>query len=137
MKTTKKIMLLAIMLIVGFVAAHAQEANTANQDLTPMEKYFVGKWKLNVYGLPQGDAIMLLVIEKKDGKLSGSLAGEHGESPNKLTKVEIKDKTLNVRFMGGGWDVPMYLDQKDDKSITGSMNDMFDVNGTKIVEEVK
>jgi len=42
-----------------------------------------------------------------------------------------------VRFMGDGWDVPMYLDKKDDNSITGSMNDMFDVTGTKIVEEAK
>ena len=131
MKTMKTIMLLAIILFAG-ITANAQTAVN-----TPIEDFFIGKWTLNVTGLPQGDAIMLLIIEKKDGQLCGSLGGEHGESPNKLTKVEIKDKTLNVRFMGGGWDVPMYLDKKDDKSVTGSMNDMFDVEGTKVIEVVK
>lgn len=133
----KTVLFMAIMLIAG-LTANAQTTTQANDStLTPSEKYFVGQWKLNVYGLPQGDAVMLLIIEKKDGKLGGTLGGEHGESPNKLTKVEIKDKTLTVRFMGGGWDVPMYLDKKDDKSVTGSMNDMFDVDGTKIIVDNK
>ncbi|MDP4270622.1 MAG: hypothetical protein Q8909_10915 [Bacteroidota bacterium] len=136
MKATRKIMLTALFLI-AVIAASATTSQNADTTLTPSEKYFIGKWKLNVYGLPQGDAKMLMVIEKVDGKLQGTLGGEKGENPNKFTKVEIKGNTLNVRFMGGGWDVPMYLDKKDEKKITGSMNDMFDVDGTKIVEDAK
>jgi len=136
MKATRKIIFTALFLM-AVIAASANSLQSADSTLTQSEQYFVGKWKLLVAGLPQGDATMLMVIEKKDGKLQGYLSGEHGENPNKLTKVEIKDNTLNVRFMGDGWDVPMYLDKKDDNSITGSMNDMFDVTGTKIVEEAK
>ncbi|HEY4785006.1 MAG TPA: hypothetical protein VIH57_03110 [Bacteroidales bacterium] len=137
MKTIKTIMVLAIIFIAS-VAANAQSVpSTSDTTLSTSEKFFIGKWKLMVYGLPQGDATMLLVIEKKEGKLVGTLGGENGENTTKLTKVEIKDNTLNVRFMGGGYDVPMYLDKKDDKSITGSMNDMFDVTGTKVVESAK
>ena len=92
-----------------------------------MEEFFVGKWKLLVEGLPTGDAEMLLVIEKKDGKFEGTIGGMNGEDTSKLVKVEIKGKTLNVNFMGGGWDVPIYLDKEKDGSISGSMNDMFDI----------
>jgi len=134
MKTMKTIMLITVLLIAGLTTNAQTTAPAAN---TPMEDYFIGKWKLNVYGLPQGDAVMLMVVEKKDGKLVGTIGGENGESPSKFTKIEISKNTLSVRFMGGGYDVPMYLDKKDDKSVTGSMNDMFDVTGVKVVEVVK
>jgi hypothetical protein len=140
MKTMKKMMFVAMMLIAGYTV-NAQTSTTpapiAASANTPMEDYFIGKWKLNVFGLPSGDAVMLMVIEKKDGKLVGTIGGENGENLDKFTKVEISKNTLLLRFMGGGWDVPMYLDKKDDKSVTGSMNDMFDIEGAKITEEVK
>ncbi len=138
MKTAKKAVLMTLMMVMGFVAVQAQEATTKTaQELTPMEKYFIGKWKLDVFGLPTGDEVMQMVIEKKEGKLVGTLGGENGENPNKFTKVEISKNTLLVRFLGDGWDVPMYLDKKDEKTVTGSMNDMFDIEGTKIIEEVE
>jgi hypothetical protein len=135
MKTIKTIVFMAVMLIAGLTANAQTETTTPTN--TAMEDYFIGKWKLNVFGLPAGDAVMLMVIEKKDGKLVGTLGGENGENPNKFTKVEISKNTLLVRFMGGGYDVPMYLDKKNDKEVTGSMNDMFDITGTKLVEVAK
>lgn len=136
MKTLKKMTVLAVLLI-AVLSLNAQTAGKekSKTDQTSMEEFFVGKWKLLVEGLPTGDAEMLLVIEKKDGKFGGTIGGMNGEDTNKLTKVEIKGKTLNVNFMGGGWDVPIYLDKEKDGSISGSMNDMFDITGTKIIEE--
>ncbi len=79
---------------------------------------------------------MLLVIQKNDeGKLEGTIGGMDGSATSKLTKVVIKDKTLQVNFLGGGYDVPIYLDREKDGTITGSMNDMFDCTGTKIEEK--
>lgn len=136
MKAIKKMMVLAVLLVATLVVnAQTSEKGKGDSDLTPAEKFFIGKWKLLVEGLPQGDATMLLVIEKVDGKYQGTIGGENGEGANKLTKVEINKKTLNVNFMGGGWDIPIYLDQDKDGSVSGSMNDMFDVTGTKVVEE--
>jgi hypothetical protein len=40
-----------------------------------------------------------------------------------------------VNFLGGGYDVPIFLDREDDGTITGSMNDMFDCTGKKIEKE--
>lgn len=136
MKTLKKMTVLAVLLI-AVLSLNAQTAGKekGKTDQTSMEEFFVGKWKLLVEGLPTGDAEMLLVIEKKDGKFEGTIGGMNGEDTSKLVKVEIKGKTLNVNFMGGGWDVPIYLDKEKDGSISGSMNDMFDITGTKIIEE--
>lgn len=106
------------------------QSNKSNED------FFIGKWTLFVEGLPTGDAEMLLVIQKDaEGNLGGTIGGTDGSGTNKLTKVEIKDNTLQVNFMGGGYDVPVYLDREDDGTISGSMNDMFDCTGKKIVEK--
>lgn len=127
MKKLNQILALAFILFAGiFINAQTQNSDT--------EKFFVGKWKLMVYGLPNGDTPMVLNIEKKDGVLSGTL-GDGGANDNKLTKVEINKTTLEMNFIGGGYNVPMYLDKKGDNEVEGSMNDMFDVKGTKIEDK--
>ncbi len=127
---------LAVMLTMAlFVNAQTTEKNGSKTDQNSIEEFYLGKWKLLVEGLPTGDAEMLLVIKKNGDKLEGTIGGLDGSDTNKLTKAEISGKTLTVNFMGGGWDVPVYLDPEDDGGVTGSMNDMFDVTGTKIVEK--
>lgn len=122
----KKI-LFAIMMLFASTAAFAQSSS---------EDFFIGNWDLFVEGLPTGDAHMLLVIKKDDtGKLTGTIGGLDGSATSTLTKVVIKDNTLQVNFLGGGYDVPIFLDREDDGSITGSMNDMFDCTGKKLEKE--
>ncbi|WP_051590684.1 hypothetical protein [Flavobacterium daejeonense] len=133
MKTISKMLMMVILLIAGFTA-NAQTAPATDTNLTPMEQYFIGKWKLDVFGLPSGDGVMILTLTKTDGVLGGTIGNEGTAETLKLTKAEIKGNTLAVRFIGGGWDVPMYLDKKDETSLVGSMNDMFDVEGKKIIE---
>lgn len=127
----KKMMLLAIMMIAGWMV------NAQTPTNTDIENFFVGKWKLLVEGLPMGDTNMLLVIEKVDGKLQGTLGGENGEEMNAIEDVELDKNTLNFRFKGGGYDIPIYLDKNDDGTITGSMNDMFDITGEKLAGDKK
>jgi len=140
MKRLTKVIIVLTMLV-GLGSLNIQAAKNKSvllsevNENTVVEDFFIGKWKLEVYGLPTGDATMLMVIEKKDGKLEGTLGGENGENPNQFTKVEIDKETLLVRFMGGGYDVPMYLDKDGDNAVLGSMNDMFDVEGKKIIEK--
>lgn len=139
MKRLEKVLVMVVVLVgaLAFQVNAQESAATPEKSVvanTLAEDFFIGKWKLDVYGLPQGDAKMLMMIEKKDGKLAGWLGGENGEEPNEFTKVEIEKETLYVRFLGGGWDVPMYLDKDGDDAVVGSMNDMFDVEGTKVKE---
>lgn len=124
----KKTIVMAMMLLLSMVT-FAQEKSMSN------EEFFLGKWQLLVEGLPTGDADMLLVITKNDeGKLEGTIGGLDGSGTNKLTKVVIEGKTLTVNFLGGGYDVPVYLDREKDGTVTGSMNDMFDVTGKRFTE---
>ena len=100
-----KNLFMMLLMVFSSMTLFAQSSNQSD------EAFFLGKWNLFVEGLPDG---------------SGT---------SKLTKVVIKDKTLQVNFLGGGYDVPVYLDREKDGTITGSMNDMFDCTGKKIVEK--
>lgn len=127
-----KNLFMMLLMVFSSMTMFAQSSNQSD------EAFFIGKWNLFVEGLPTGDAEMLLVIQKDaEGKLCGTIGGTDGSATNKLTKVVIKDKTLQVNFLGGGYDVPVYLDREKDGSISGSMNDMFDCTGKKIVEKKK
>lgn len=125
----KKLLFIAVMFLAS-LSTFAQTTAQADED------FFLGNWILLVEGLPSGDAEMLLVVKKDEtGKLVGTIGGTDGSATSALTKVVIKGKTMQVNFLGGGYDVPIYLDREKDGTITGSMNDMFDCTGKK--QEVK
>lgn len=124
--------LMIIVMLFTSLTTFAQSENKSGED------FFLGKWDLFVEGLPTGDAEMLLVVQKDaDGNLEGTIGGTDGSATSKLTKIEIKENSMQVNFLGGGYDVPVYLDREEDGTISGSMNDMFDCTGKKIVEKQK
>ena len=128
MKKLSQILVMAIIMFAG-LSAKAQIKDT--------EKPFVGTWKLMVYGLPNGDSEMYLTVEMKDGALGGTIGDKDGAVVNKLIKASIDKKTFNCTFTGGGYTVPLYIDLKDDGTVEGSMNDMFDIKGAKASESDK
>lgn len=131
----KKVFLMMMLVMMTAVSAFAQSDNKADKT---GEEFFLGKWELLVEGLPTGDAKMLLVVEKtEDGKYKGTIGGTDGSATSPLTKIVIEPKTMTVNFNGQGYDVPMYLDKEKDGTVTGSMNDMFDVTGKRFVEKKK
>lgn len=126
----KKLLMIALMLVTT-IAAMAQD----DQKKVANDEFFIGRFEILVEGLPSGDAKMLVVVKKDaEGKLEGTIGGTDGSATNKMTKVEIEGKTLNFNFLGGGYDVPVYLDREDDDTVVGSMNDMFDITGKKLPE---
>lgn len=96
--------------------------------------YFVGKWKVLTTGLPSGDATSVVTLERKDGKLTGTMMQDGKPAPNVFTKVDEKGKTVTAYFTASGYDVYLFLEQTGDNNVTGSMMDMFDCTGTRIVE---
>ncbi len=100
---------------------------------TTPEDYFVGTWKVKAYGLPQGDTDMIIQLEKKDGKLSGGIVDATTNKINPFTKVEVAATKLTAYFIAQeqGMEVYLTLEKKDDKSVTGSIMDMFNMDGTK------
>jgi hypothetical protein len=97
------------------------------------EDYFVGTWKVKAYGLPQGDTDMIIQFEKKDGKLSGGIVNAETKEVNPFTKIDVAGNKVMAYFTAPeqGIEVYLSLEKKDDTSVTGSIMDMFNMDGTK------
>lgn len=98
------------------------------------EDYFVGTWNVKAYSLPQGDTDMIIQLDKKDGKLSGGIvdaATKKVKTP--FSKIDVAGNTLTAHFFAQeeGMEVYLTLSKKDEKNITGSIMDMFRMEGTK------
>ncbi|MBS1521371.1 MAG: hypothetical protein JST50_10270 [Bacteroidetes bacterium] len=113
------------LLLFSFLGAGAQA--TSGPD------YFVGKWSVTAAGTPNGDAKFIVNLQRTDGKLDGTIeTAEPGKAPTKIDKVEEKDNSITVYFVGGGYDVYLNLQKKDDDHVAGSLMDMFDAKGERM-----
>ncbi len=103
------------------------------QAQTPPEDYFVGTWNVKAMGLPDGDKEMIIQFEKKDGQLSGSIVDAATKKVNPFTKVELVANKVTATFMNPEPQMEVYLtmEKKDDTKVTGSIMDMFNLEGTK------
>ena len=116
------------LMLFSFFNAVAQDASKSD--------YFVGKWKVVAEGTPNGDSKFLVNLQRKDGKLTGSIDDqETGKLVSKIDKIEEKEKSVTVYFVGGGYDVYLNLEKKDEDHLTGSLMDMFDAKGERVKEK--
>jgi hypothetical protein len=93
--------------------------------------YFAGKWNILVKGLPNGDTKMMVVLDKKDTTLTGTILDSVGTETAKFSKVELKENEVTLYFTAQGYDVYLTMDKKDEDHVTGSMMGMFDAEGTR------
>jgi hypothetical protein len=94
--------------------------------------YFVGRWSVLVQGTPNGDSKMPITLSLVDGKLQGGLEDGKGGIATKFDKVEVKENTVTVYFVGGGYNCYISLDKKDNNTAVGSLMDMFDATATRV-----
>jgi hypothetical protein len=85
-----------------------------------------------VKGLPNGDAKMFFVLEKKDTSMTGAVQDSTGTQISKIDKVELNGNTATVYFSAQGYDVNMAMTKKDDDHVTGSLMGMFDAEGERV-----
>lgn len=123
MKKLSFIFTIALSLLLS-VAAMAQNTND----------YFAGKWKITVLGTPNGDNTGTYIIDRKDGKLVGSLQDSTGKEITKFTSIDEKGKSITINFTVQSYDVSMELSPVDDDHIKGSMMGMFDAKGMRLKE---
>jgi len=124
MKTINLILVIVFLLVIS-IASNAQTAES---------HYFAGKWNVLVKNLPQGDAKMIVNLEKQDTTWAGNIQDSTGKEISKFSKVEMQDTTVIVYFTAQGYDVYLRLDEKGDDHVTGSMMDMFDAEGDRVKE---
>ena len=96
--------------------------------------YFPGKWNVTIMGTPNGDSKMTLVLERKDGKLTGAVQDSTGKEITKITQVDEKDKTITAAFTVQSYDVTLTLEPVDDDHVKGSLLGMFDAKGVRVKE---
>ena len=135
MKKRFSILIAGLLLILAPLALAAQEK--------PKDT-FVGIWDITIEGTPNGDFTMRVKFERIDGELKGSLVkqenSENTESAEgfgmEFSKIEEKEgKSFIAHFASdSGYDVYLSLEKKDDNSLVGSMMDMFDAYGKRVVE---
>ncbi len=104
------------------------------QAQTNPEDYFVGTWNVKAFGLPDGDKDLVLQFEKKDGKLSGGFVDPATNKViNPFTSVELASNKLKANFVAPEQQMDVYLtlEKKDDTNVTGSIMDMFNMEGSK------
>ena len=94
--------------------------------------YYPGKWNILVIGTPNGDSKMTMVLERKDGKLSGAVQDSTGKELTKITTIDEKDKTITAAFTIQSYDVTLTLDPVDDDHVKGSLMGMFDAKGVRV-----
>lgn len=106
----------------------------AKAQTQPPADYFVGKWNMLVEGTPSGDGKMTVTLERKEGKLGGTVVSKAGTDTTKITRVEEKEKSVILYFNTNGYDVNLTMEKKDDDHVTGNVMDMFDAKGERVKE---
>ena len=123
---------LSTLLVFGFFSLLLFTASLQAQ--TTPEDYFVGTWNMKAFGLPDGDKELVILFEKKDGKLSGGFVDPTTKKVvNPFTSVQLAANKLTANFIAPEQQMDVYLtlEKKDDTSVTGSIMDMFNMEGTK------
>ena len=122
-----KKLLFVLMMLVACTGTFAQTSN---------EDYFIGKWKLSVKDLPTGDKeVLLIIVKNEEGRLEGGIGRMDGSEFSELKDIIVKDNTLQLLFVGGGFNVSMSLSRKEDGGVIGSVMNMFECTGTKMEEK--
>lgn len=122
----KKVIQLFAGLFILLLSVNSQAQSKTGAD------YFEGKWSVLLKNLPQGDAKMIFVLQKKDATITGVVQDSTGKEISKIDKVELADTTVTVYFNAQGYDVNLVMNKKDDDHITGSLMGMFDAEGERL-----
>jgi hypothetical protein len=118
------------------ISANAQGTAATSTTATTIATtdYFPGKWNILVKGTPNGDAKMTFVLQRLDGKLTGSVQDSTGKEMTKITSIDEKDKTITAAFTIQSYDVTLTLEPVDADDVKGSLMGMFDATGVRVKE---
>lgn len=99
--------------------------------------FFADKWNMTVFGTPNGDINMLASLERKEGKLAGTITAgqESGGNALSISNIEEKENALTLFFNAEGFDVEITVEKKDENNLAGSMMGMFDVKAVRAAKK--
>lgn len=109
MKTIK----LTVAVLLGLISTFTAKAQ--NKD------FYAGKWEVLVYGTPYGNVKRFFIMERKDGKLVGTVQDSTGKEKIDITSIEEKNKKAAINYTTQGYDVTLAVEPVDNDHIKGSL----------------
>ena len=97
--------------------------------------FYTGDWKVVVTGTPNGDAEMILHLERVDGKLTGEMRDNAGNVTSVIESVDETDGSITVYYTAMGYGINLTLKKVDDLNVKGSLMGMFDAKGERILPQ--
>jgi hypothetical protein len=91
--------------------------NTFGQSQSDID-FFAGKWEITVQGTQNGDATVILVLDKGGDGLTGSVQDTNGTELSKIARVVVGNNKLNLQFVVQGQSVSIELVKKDEDHVT-------------------
>lgn len=109
-------------------------SSTSNAQTAPAKDYFVAKWDLLMEGLPQGDPRLIVDLQRKDGKLTGTVLDSTKKEIAKITQVDETPTSVTVYFTAQDYDVNLAINKKDEDNVTANLMGMFEGKGIRMKE---
>jgi cytochrome c len=127
----------SLMVVMGVEFKMANEGGAVEEPKTEPAAnnadFFVGKWNTTMIGTPGGDVQIALILERKDGKLTGKMSSEKMGGDQALEKVEeIESGKIKVFFQANGMSINMDLAKENDENFKGKLMNMFEVQGKRL-----
>ncbi|WP_219225017.1 hypothetical protein [Pedobacter antarcticus] len=122
----KKLSLVFTLTLGLFFCLNASAQTTAD--------YFAGKWNVTVFGTPNGDAKITLVLEKKGTELTGVVRDSTNTEVSTITQIDQNEKSITAAFNIQNYDVTLTLNPVDQDNTKGTLMNMFDAVGVRVKE---
>ena len=87
--------------------------------------FFKGNWTFTIYGTPQGDAELLLALDRTEGKLTGTVTPKGQNTSVSIDKIEEGENNIKLFFKMAGFDLNVNLEKEDNDTLSGKMMGMF------------
>lgn len=80
--------------------------------------FFAGKWEITIKGTQNGDATVILVLDRGGDGLVGSVQDASGTDLSKISRIVVSPNKLTLQFSVQAQSVSVELIKKDDDHVT-------------------
>ncbi|WP_310586688.1 ThuA domain-containing protein [Marinilongibacter aquaticus] len=122
----------SLMVVMGveFVLASNGSADAAQVQEGKATDYFVGQWQTTFLDTPNGDAELLLDLQREGESLVGTITPQNADGKAEgvqLDKVEENGQSITIYFKMMGYDLNATLEKVDEANMSGKLMNMFEV----------
>lgn len=87
--------------------------------------YFAGKWNVDIKGMSGEEMKMIIVLEKKNDKLSGSVQDAKAKGTTKIDNIKLSDRQVTLYFKMNNANTYLVLVKKGEDRAEGNYVDLY------------